>query len=455
MKGKDWILVVDDEEIVRESLASWLQEDGYQVEVAADGPSAVAKFGQRPFIALLVDLKMPGMDGLEVLSHARTALPEASVIIMTAYATVDTAVRAMKEGAHDYLVKPFEPEELSAMVKKITQQQSLRRENLLLRKALKRQATLKDMVSRSPKMEAVFELARTAARSHSTVLILGESGTGKDLLARAIHAESPRRTGPFIAISCAALSESLLESELFGHEKGAFTGAGSGARGKFELAAGGTLFLDEIGDISQKLQMDLLRVLDTREFRRVGGEQLLKANVRVIAATNKDLKKQAEAGKFREDLYYRLNVISIVLPPLRERKEDIPVLVDHFLLHFSQEMQKPLEGVSAEALELLMECDWPGNVRELRNVVERGAVMARGPILAPLDLDIPRSAPAAAEPGDSLRDVERKHIAVTLRQYEWNISRTARALGIDRVTLYNKIKRYGIREDEADERPDR
>jgi DNA-binding NtrC family response regulator len=244
MKGKDWILVVDDEEIVRESLASWLQEDGYQVDVAADGPAAVAKLAQRAYVALIVDLKMPGMDGLEVLARARAALPDAAVIIMTAYATVDTAVRAMKQGAHDYLVKPFEPEELSAMVRKITQQQTLRRENLLLRKALKRQATLKDMVSRSPRMEAVFQLAQSAARSHSTVLILGESGTGKELLARAIHAESPRRTGPFIAMSCAALTESLLESELFGYEKGAFTGAGSGGRGKFELAAGGTLFLD-------------------------------------------------------------------------------------------------------------------------------------------------------------------------------------------------------------------
>ncbi|MFB3816625.1 MAG: sigma-54-dependent transcriptional regulator [Candidatus Methylomirabilales bacterium] len=453
MKGKDWILVVDDEEIVRESLASWLQEDGYQVDVAADGPAAVAKLSQRAYVALIVDLKMPGMDGLEVLARARAALPDAAVIIMTAYATVDTAVRAMKQGAHDYLVKPFEPEELSAMVKKITQQQTLRRENVLLRKALKRQATLKDMVSRSPKMEAVFQLAQSAARSHSTVLILGESGTGKELLARAIHAESPRRTGPFIAMSCAALTESLLESELFGYEKGAFTGAGNGARGKFELAAGGTLFLDEIGDISPKLQMDLLRVLDTREFRRVGGEQLLKANVRVIAATNKDLKKQAEAGKFREDLYYRLNVISIVLPPLRERKEDIPILVEHFLAHFQQEMGKTLEGVSAEALEMLMECDWPGNVRELRNVVERGAVMAKGPILTPLDLDIPRNmAGTVPEPGDSLREVERKHIASTLKQHGWNISRSAKALGIDRVTLYNKIKRYGIREDDADGR---
>jgi DNA-binding NtrC family response regulator len=451
MKSKESILVVDDEEIVRESLAGWLEEDGYQVEVAADGPAAVAKLGQRAYAVLLVDLKMPGMDGLEVLTQARAVQPDASVIIMTAYATVDTAVRAMKQGAHDYLVKPFEPEELSAMVKKITQQQSLRRENLLLRKALKRQVTLKDMLSRSPKMEAVFQLARSAAKSHSTVLVYGESGTGKELVARAIHAESPRRTGPFVSVSCAALTESLLESELFGYEKGSFTGAGNGARGKFELAAGGTLFLDEIGDISPKLQMDLLRVLDAREFRRVGGEQVIKTNVRVIAATNKDLKKQVEEDRFREDLYYRLNVIQISLPPLRERKEDIPLLVDHFLLHFENEMGKTLQGISTDALELLINYDWPGNVRELRNVVERAAVLAKGPIVTPLELDLPRHE-QAAEAGDSLRDVERRHIAATLRQYDWNISRTAKALGIDRVTLYNKIKRYGIREDEPNGR---
>jgi transcriptional regulator with PAS, ATPase and Fis domain len=311
--------------------------------------------------------------------------------------------------------------------------------------------TLKDMLSRSPKMEAVFQLARSAARSNTTVLVYGDSGTGKELLARAIHAESPRKTGPFVSVSCAALTESLLESELFGYEKGAFTGAGSGARGKFELAAGGTLFLDEIGDISPKLQMDLLRVLDAREFRRVGGEQLVKTNVRVIAATNKDLKKQVEEGRFREDLYYRLNVIMITLPTLRERKEDIPLLVDSFLLHFQHEMGKSLQGISTDALEMLMNHEWPGNVRELRNVVERAAVLAKGPIITPGELDLPHQEPVG-EAGDSLKDVEKRHIAATLRQQNWNISRAARALGIDRVTLYNKIKRYEIRENETNGR---
>ncbi len=451
MKTKGCILVVDDEEIVRDSLARWLEEDGYRVDTAPDGHAALAKLAEQAYVTLLVDLKMPGIDGLQVLAQARTMQPDAAVIIMTAYATVDTAVQAMKQGAYDYLVKPFEPEELSLMVGKLTNQEALRRENVLLRKALKRQFEFKDLVSKSPKMEAVFDLARTAAKSNSTVLILGESGTGKEVLAKAIHAESPRREGPFVGVSCAALTESLLESELFGHEKGAFTGAVGSARGKFELAAGGTLFLDEIGDISPKLQLDLLRVLDAREFRRVGGSQLIKTDVRIIAATNRDLKKLVESGAFREDLYYRLNVIPLTLPPLRERKEDIPRLVEKILDDLRFEIRKPLEGVSAEALERLIAYDWPGNIREFRNVLERGVVLARGPILTPLELEL---APPASPPGttadvaDSLRDMERRHIVATLKQHTWNITRSAKALGIDRVTLYNKIKRYQIREEE-------
>ena len=451
MKFKGSILVVDDEEIVRDSLASWLQEDGYRVDTAPDGPTALAKLAQQPYDILLVDLKMPGMDGMQVLAQAKSLQPDAPLIIMTAYATVDTAVQAMKQGAYDYLVKPFEAEELSLLIGKLTDTQALRRENVLLRKALKRQFEFKDMVSKSPKMEAVFQLARMAAKSGSTVLILGESGTGKELLARAIHAESPRRDAPFVGLSCVALTETLLESELFGYEKGAFTGSAGGARGKFEIAAGGTLFLDEIGDISLKLQLDLLRVLDVREFRRVGGSQLVKVDARIIAATNRDLKKLVESGTFREDLYYRLNVIPVMLPPLRERKEDMPLLAEFFLAQFSAEMRKPLEAVSAEALEILMAHDWPGNVRELRNVLERGAVLARGPIITPIELELvqPASAPSplgSPEPADSLKDVERKHIISTLRQHRWNITRSAKALGIDRVTLYSKIKRYQIRE---------
>ena len=452
MKAKGPILVVDDEEIVRDSLASWLEEDGYHVDTVPDGPTALTKLAQHAYAVLLVDLKMPGMDGLEVLGQARSLQPDVPMIIMTAHATVGTAVQAMKQGAYDYLVKPFEPEELSLMVGKLTNAQVLRRENVLLRKALTRQFEFKDLVSKSPKMEAVFELARTAAKSDSTVLIFGESGTGKELLARAIHAESPRRDGAFVGVSCAGSTESLLESELFGHETGAFTGAVASICGKLEIAAGGTLFLDEIGDISQKLQLDLLRVLDTREFRRVGGSKLIMTDVRIIATTNRDLKRLVESGGFREDLYYRLNVIPMALPALRERKEDIPLLVEHFLAQFRTEMRKPLEGVSAEVLQMLMAHDWPGNVRELRNILERGAVMVRAPLITPLELEPIAPASSGGAPTtdscDSLRDVERKHIIVMLKQQHWNITRSARSLGIDRVTLYNKIKRYHIREDE-------
>ena len=452
MKAKGSILVVDDEQIVRDSLASWLEEDGYRVDTAPDGPTALAELAQRAYAVLLVDLKMPGMDGLQVLAQGRSLQPDVPVIIMTAYATVDTAVQAMKQGAYDYLVKPFEPEELSVMVGKLTSNQVLRRENAPVRKSLKRQFEFKDLISKSPKMAAVFELAKTAAKSHSTVLILGESGTGKELLARAIHAESPRRDGPFVGVSCAPQTEGLLEGEPFRHEKGAPTDTPAGTRGKFELAAGGTLFLDEIGDISPKLQLDLLRLLDAQEFRRAGGSHPIKTDVRIIAATNRDLKKLIESGMFREELYYRLNVIPLTLPALRDRKEDIPFLAEHFLAQFRIEMRKPLEGISSEALDTLMRYDWPGNVRELRNVLERGAVMARGPIITPSELELTAlgSSGGATPPdsSDSLRDIERKHIVGMLKQHHWNITRSAKALGIDRVTLYNKIKRYQIREDE-------
>jgi DNA-binding NtrC family response regulator len=451
MKNKAPILVVDDEALVRDSLASWLEEDGYQVDTAPDGQTALAMLGRQAYAVLLVDLKMPGISGLQVLSRARTMQPEAAVILMTAYATVETAVQAMKQGAHDYLMKPFEPEELSKMVGHLTQDQTLRRENLLLRKALTRQIAFKGMVSQSPKMEAVFELARTAAHGNSPVLILGERGTGKELLGHAIHSESARKAGPFVSVSCSAVAETLLERELFGEEEGGVTGDASSTRGKIELATGGSLFLDEIGDVTPKLQTDLLRVLDVREFRRVGGSQVVRADARIIAATNRDLKQAVESGAFQEDLFNRLNVIRIMLPPLRDRKEDIPVLAEHFLGLLQAEIGRTLEAVSAEALERLMAYDWPGNVRELRIVLERGAALARGTILTPMDLEVALPSPQGArraEPADSLKEVERRHIEASLRQYNWNISRTAKALGIDRVTLYNKIKRYQLREEE-------
>jgi DNA-binding NtrC family response regulator len=450
------ILVVDDEEIVRESLSGWLKKDGFTVATAPDGPTALAMLRDgEPWAVMLVDLKMLPMDGLTVLEEAKKIQPQVAVVIMTAYATVDTAVRAIKLGAYDYLMKPFDPEEMSFMVEKIVSQQSLRRENLILRKVLKREYTFRDMVSKSPSMHSVFELARAAAKSASTVLILGESGTGKDLLARAIHAESERASGPFVAVSCAALTETLLESELFGHERGAFTGANTRHTGKFEAADGGTLFLDEIGDISAKLQLDLLRVLEERRVTRVGGTGSIPVDVRVVAATNRDLARMVEDGTFRKDLYYRLNVIPLTIPPLRDRKEDIPLLVDHLLERLAVETGKRIEEVSDEAMARLLAHDWPGNVRELRNILERGLVLAHGAVLRPEHLGDLGGGQAAAGNPLSLEEMERRHVATVLRQAGGNVSQAARVLGIDRATLYAKIRKYDLKREDEQEAADR
>jgi DNA-binding NtrC family response regulator len=445
--------VVDDEEIVRESLGGWLEKDGYTVSRAEDGQAALAHLKGERCSILIVDLKMPGMDGLQVLEEAKKLHPDLAVVIMTAYATVDTAVAAMKLGAYDYLVKPFDPEELSLMMQKIVSQQTLVRENAVLRQALKREYRFRDLLSKSPAMQSVFELARTAARSSSTILVLGESGSGKEVLARAIHMESPRVDKPFVAVSCAALTESLLESELFGHEKGSFTGAIARRRGKFEAADQGTLFLDEVGDIGSKLQLDLLRVLEERKFHRIGGNDPIEVDVRIIAATNRDLRKAVQEGRFREDLFYRLNVIPITIPPLRDRREDIPLLVESFVERLAVEMKKRIDGVSAEAMTALMAHDWPGNVRELRNVLERGAVVTTGHVIQVPDLGLPSKVEGAPRPGTlaSLEEVERRHVAAVLAHTGGNVSQSARILGIDRVTLYNKMRKWGLRRDGEDD----
>jgi two-component system, NtrC family, response regulator AtoC len=439
---KPRILIVDDEEIVRESLSGWLEQDGYAVETAADGSSGLDKVRERPWSILLVDLKMPGMDGLQVLEAARKLQPDLSVVMITAFATVETAVKAIKLGATDYIVKPFDPEELSLLIQKIVAQQAVVRENVMLRKALRRSYQFHDIVSVSPAMAKALDLARVAAQTSSTLLILGESGTGKELLARAVHAESPRRDAPFVPVSCAALPDTLLESELFGHERGAFTGAVARRKGTFEAADGGTLFLDEIGDISPKLQLDLLRVLEDRRFCRVGSSEQIEVDVRIIAATNRDLKQAVTAGQFREDLYYRLNVIPVTLPPLRDRREDLPVLVDSLLEQLSVTLKRPIDGVSHEAMGMLMAYPFPGNVRELRNILERAMVVSAGPFIGATDLNLP-SGHAATD--DSLDAVEHQHIAKVLEQSGGNVSQAARVLGIDRVTLYNKIRKYHLR----------
>jgi DNA-binding NtrC family response regulator len=447
---KTRILVVDDEEIVRESLAGWLRKDGYTVASAVDGSHALERLRAEPWSILLVDLKMPGMGGIEVLTEAKKLCPDATVVIMTAYATVETAVGAMKMGAYDYLVKPFDPVELSLLMQKIVAQQTLVHERQLLRKALKREYRFRDFVSKNPAVQSVFELARVAARSNSTILILGESGTGKELLARAIHTESPRSASPFVAVSCAALTETLLEAELFGYERGAFTGAAARNKGKFELAHGGTLFLDEIGDISPKLQLDLLRVLEDPHFYRLGGTVPIAVDARIIAATNRDLKRAVAEGAFREDLYYRLNVIAVTVPPLRERREDILLLVEHFLELLSVDTGRHVEGVSREAMDLLMAHSWPGNVRELRNVLERGVVVTSGNILQASDLGLTPFTDSKQEVTNtdaSLEDMERHHIGEVLQRTGGNVSQAARILDIDRATLYSKIRKYQLKDD--------
>ncbi len=441
------ILIVDDERVMRDSLSEWLREDGYEVVAVEDGAQALEKVRKERWDVLLVDLKMPGMDGIEVLDKVKKTNKETPVIIMTAYATVDSAVEAMKKGAYDYIVKPFNPEEIGLAIRKIIAYQDLLKENIYLRQELEKKYEFRDVIGKSHKMQEVLALVKTVARSNSTILIEGESGTGKELVARAIHNSSLRNDGPFVAVSCAALPETLLESELFGHEKGAFTGAVSTKKGRFELANKGTLLLDEIGDISSKTQVDLLRVLEEKEFRRVGGTEVIKTDVRIISATNKDLKRLVEEGRFREDLYYRINVVSIQLPPLRDRKEDVPLLVQHFLRKYCIENKKEIDGLSEEAFRFLIKYDWPGNVRELENAIERAVVITKGRIVLLEDLPGPIRAEGEFKPASNmqLREVEKEHVLNALELNNWNITRTAKILGIDRNTLSSKIKKYHIK----------
>jgi DNA-binding NtrC family response regulator len=450
VKGRWHILVVDDEETMTESLSAWLREDGYSVDTAASGREAIERARAREYAIYFVDLKMPGgIDGIETMMEIRRLQPEASVIVITAYATVDTAIAAMKEGAQEYIVKPCHPQEISLLVERIIRVKNLQRENAILRRKLSRQYRFGDLVSKSARMAEVFELVREVSSQRSTVLVQGESGTGKELVARAIHFSGDRQKAPFVAVSCAALAETLLESELFGHERGAFTGAVGQRKGKFELADGGTIFLDEIGDISPKLQVDLLRVLQERRFFRVGGSVEIPVDVRVIAATHRDLEAEVRAGRFREDLFYRLNVINVRLPPLRQRREDIPLLAQEFLDRLSHELGREVSGISDEALRLLMDHDWPGNVRELENAIERALVTCKTGVLTAESLAFlapPAAAPPelALPPGLTLQDLEKQYIAVTLQRLQGNIKAAADALGIDRSTLYEKIRRYEI-----------
>ncbi len=450
MKARWEIMVVDDEEVMRESLAAWLREDGYSVDTASSGREAIERAAGKDYAIYFIDLKMPGgIDGIETMMEIRQMRPDASIIIITAYATVDTAITAMKEGAQEYIVKPCNPAEISMLVGRIIKVKNLQRENSILRKKLKRQYSFRDIVSKSPRMHEIFELIRDIASLRSTVLIQGESGTGKELIARAIHFSGDRAAKPFVGVSCAALAETLLESELFGYEKGSFTGAQAQKKGKFELANGGTIFLDEIGDISPKLQLDLLRAVQERRFYRVGGTEEIEVDARIIAATNVDLQEAVKEGRFRDDLFYRLNVINIRIPPLRERPEDIPLLARSFIERLSHEMGKDVEDLTEGALEILLDCRWPGNVRQLENAVERAMVTCRNKVLGEEDLGfLERDARETQEwnvpTNITLQEMEKRVIEATVRRTQGNIKEAAAVLGIDRSTLYDRLKKYDI-----------
>jgi DNA-binding NtrC family response regulator len=438
------ILIVDDELIMRESLAGWLERDGHTVQTAASGEEALAKLKQTHFDIFLVDIKMEGMSGLEVLRRVKESDPDAEVVMITAYGSIPSAIEAMKDGAYDYMLKPFDPNELGVLIEKIIQYQEQARENIYLKEQYKERTRFESMIGQSKPMQEIFDLICAVATTDSTILITGETGTGKGLAAKAIHTNSARREGPFVTVNCGAIPEHLMESELFGYQKGAFTDAKKTKKGRLELAHGGTLFLDEIGEISTRMQIDLLRVLEDRVFYRVGGTQPIEADFRVLAATNRNLETAIKEGAFREDLFYRLNVISFEMPSLNQRKEDIPLLAEHFLYRFAQETNKTMNKISREAMDEMMLYDWPGNIRELENAIERAVVVGREREILPGDLPIFCHEPPPPIRASSLAEVEKAHIKQVLIENQWNIARSAKILEIDRSTLYSKIKRYEI-----------
>lgn len=447
------ILIVDDEKPQRVALCGFLEKEGHTVREVENGEQAIAAVRESPVDLLLLDYKMPGMNGVEVLEEVKKINPDIDVIMMTAYAAVETAVSAMKAGAIDYVIKPVELDELLHHLNRISERRVLIRENEILRRELREKGVTADrIVSRSPEMEHLVNLAGRVASSRATVLIQGESGTGKELLARLIHNLSPRSARPMIAVNCGAIPETLLEAELFGHEKGAFTGAAGRRIGRFEEADGSTLFLDEVGELSQPVQVKLLRFLQEREFQRLGGNQTIRADVRVISATNRDLESRVREGAFREDLYYRLNVVVMSIPPLRERKADIAPLADYFLRQYSRENGKEIEGFSHEARDLILKYDYPGNVRELENIIERAVVICRGRVITVEDLPFRARAalPEAKRQGgqrmkESIEVLERRLIEDAMQEAQGNQTRAAELLGISERMLRYKLKKYGFK----------
>ncbi len=439
------ILVVDDEAIMRDSLRDWLTDAGYNVLTAGNGTDALEIIlKEKPGVAV-IDLVLPGTGGLELLRKARQLLPAIQVIIITAYSSVHTAIAAIKEGAYDYIEKPFSPEKVEMLIAKLVERQSLLDENLSLRQKLEEKYSFENIVAKSARMQKIIETIKVVAKSHAPVLISGESGTGKELVARAIHAQSLRKTRPFVAVSCSSQPENIIESELFGHEPGAFAEAQSLRKGKFEAANNSTLFLDEVGALDPNIQVLLLRVLEQRVFSRVGGTELIQAQFRLISASTQDLKHAIENSRFREDLYYRLSVVNIEIPALRDRKEDIPVLADFFLHKFNEENQRKIAGFSPDSNDYLLRYEWPGNIRELENAIERAVILAKNDLidvndLATQSLYVPHKTPA----GKTMRDIEKNHILNILIEAGGNCSEAARLLGISRMTLYNKIKAFGL-----------
>ncbi|HVP63752.1 MAG TPA: sigma-54 dependent transcriptional regulator [candidate division Zixibacteria bacterium] len=445
-ESKGSLLIVDDELSVRDSLGKWFREEGYEVCTAENASEALLRLAERRWDVALLDIKMRGTDGIELQRRMHELDPEMIAIMMTGYASVETAVTALKNGAYDYVTKPLDPDEIAHLLANAMSHRKAKEENVRLKEHIEEATRPNEMIGQSAAMQRVFEAIETVGPTDATVLITGESGTGKELVARAIHYASPRRFHPLVAVHCGALTETLLESELFGHEKGAFTGAQYRKKGKFEVAEGGTIFLDEIGDISLKTQTDMLRVLQEREITRVGGNQTIKVDFRVVAATHRPLEQMIEEGKFRPDLYYRLNVFRIELPSLRERREDIPLLVNAFVRKYSREMSKRITRVNPRAMDLLQQYNWPGNVRELENAVERAMVVAQEPEIREQDFTIRASTQvlgAQVPDGRTLDDIEKAHILRVLEDCGGNQTRAAEVLDIDRVTLHHKLKKYG------------
>lgn len=442
------ILIVDDEESQRDLLAGFLSKKGYIVRTAPSGKEAVAANTSTGFDLAILDLKMPEFDGIETMQRMKQIDPETYFVILTGYGTVESAVQAMKQGAYDYLNKPINLDELELIIERIRGEVDTQRELEVLRAELEHKFTSDTFIAESPKMREILHLISRVARSDSNVLLLGESGTGKDMVARMIHGASLRSSNRFIAISCAALPETLLESELFGYERGAFSGADKRRIGKFELAHRGTIFLDEVGDIPVSTQVKLLRVLQDFSFERLGGNTPIKVDVRLITATNQDLKLKIAGGTFREDLFYRLNVITITLPPLRERKDDIRLLAEHFVTKFGKKCVRDIKGISKNAIEKMLRYKWPGNVRELENVMERAVVLCRSNYIEERDLPLESSGVETDVSRASLADIEQEHIAATLARTGWNLSEAAVKLGIHRNTLRSKMKQYGIKKED-------